>query len=159
MQVVEAVVPGSARDFIENELLGRMGITNFAWQNDVSGLPKAAAGSSMRSRDMIKWGMLVMNGGKWNDEQLVSEAFVEKATKRLHTNKQGVSYGYFWWRHDMEVDGMIYDCVSGRGAGGQFILMLPELNLIAVITAHNKGMGNMLRTFPDRVLKALMRKP
>ena len=47
MQVIEAVVPGSARAFIETELLGRLGITNFAWQNDVSGLPKSAAGSSI----------------------------------------------------------------------------------------------------------------
>ncbi|MHC4925557.1 MAG: serine hydrolase, partial [Planctomycetota bacterium] len=60
MQVVEAVVPGTARDFIETELLAKMGITNFAWQDDVSGLPKSAAGSSMRSRDMLKWGMVVM---------------------------------------------------------------------------------------------------
>jgi hypothetical protein len=46
MQVLEAVVPGGAREFIETELLGAMGIANFAWETDVSGLPKAAAGKS-----------------------------------------------------------------------------------------------------------------
>jgi CubicO group peptidase (beta-lactamase class C family) len=148
-------VPGSARDFIRDELLVKLGITNFAWQDDVSGLPKAAAGSSMRSRDMLKWGLLVMNGGKWNGEQLIPEAFLDKATSRLHTNQRGDSYGWFWWRHDMEVGDRKFDCISGRGAGGQFLLVLPELKLIAVITAHNKGMGSMLKTFPGRVLGAL----
>jgi len=156
MQVLEAVVPGSAREFIKTELLGKMGITNFAWQDDVSALPKSAAGSSMRSRDMIKWGILVTSGGKWNGEQLIPEAFVEKATSRLHTNAQGTSYGYFWWRHDMKVDDRRLDCKSGRGAGGQFILMLPELELIIVITAHNRGMGTALTTIPKRILPAFI---
>ena len=156
MQVIEAVVPGSARAFIETELLGRLGITNFAWQNDVSGLPKSAAGSSIRSRDMLKWGMLVANRGEWKGEQLIPADFVERAISRLHTNSQGTSYGFFWWRHDMEVGEQNFDCISGRGAGGQYIFILPELKLIAVITAHNKGMGGMLKTFPARVLPAFL---
>jgi CubicO group peptidase (beta-lactamase class C family) len=49
MQVLEAVVPGSAKDFIANELLAPMGIVDYAWQADLSGLPKSAAGSSFRS--------------------------------------------------------------------------------------------------------------
>ena len=154
MQVLEAVVPGTAREFIETKLLGKVGITNFGWQDDVSGLPKSAAGSSMRSRDMIKWGMLVMNEGRWNDQQLLPAEFVKRATERLHTNAQGTSYGYFWWRHYMQVGERKIDCISGRGAGGQFILMFPELDLIAVITAHNKGMGTMLKNFPEKVLPA-----
>ncbi len=156
MQVLEAVVPGAAREFIETELLGKLGITNFAWQDDVSGLPKSAAGSSMRSRDMLKWGILVANDGKWNGEQLIPKAFVKTATSRLHTNPQGPSYGYFWWRQDMEVGDRSFDCISGRGAGGQFILILPELDLVAVITSHSKGMGTMLKTIPKRVLTAFL---
>ena len=157
MQVLEAVVPGSARQFIETELLAKMGISNFAWQDDVSGLPKSAAGSSMRSRDMLKWGMLVSNGGTWGGEQLVPAEFVERATDRIHTNPQGTSYGYFWWRHDMQVGDRMYDCRSGRGAGGQFILMLPELELIIVVTAHQRGMGKMLSTLPRKLLPAFVR--
>lgn len=157
MQVLDAVVPGSARDFIETELLAKLGITNFAWQDDISGLPKSAAGSSMRSRDMLKWGMLVSNGGKWNGEQLIPAEFVQRATARINTNSRGTSYGYFWWRHDMQVGDRSYDCQSGRGAGGQFILLLPELDLIIVITAHQQGMGKMLSTVPKRILPAFTR--
>jgi len=156
MQVLEAVVAGSARKFIESELLGKMEIMNFAWQNDVSGYPKSAAGSSMCSRDMIKWGMLILNEGKWNSEQLIPTKFVRQATSRLHTNNSGTSYGFFWWRHNMEHAGKKYDCISGRGAGGQFIFVLPTLNLIGVVTAHNKGMGSMLKRFSQKAIPAFV---
>ena len=156
MQVLETVVPGSARKFIKEELLAKLGITNFAWQNDVSGLPKSAAGSSMRSRDMLKWGMLVSNAGKWQGEQLIPAEYVKQATDRIHTNPQGTSYGYFWWRHDMKIGERTYDCKSGRGAGGQFLLMLPELNLIIVVTAHQRGVGKMLSSLPKELLPAFV---
>ena len=156
MQVIETVVPGTAREFINRELLKPMGISNFGWQDDVSGLPKSAAGSSMRSRDMIKWGMLVQNGGEWDGEQLIPADFIQKATSRIHTNPQDTSYGFFWWRHNVEVNGKTYDMKSGRGAGGQFIMMIDELDLIIAVTSHTKGMGKMLNVAPERIIPAMI---
>lgn len=158
IQVIESVTPGSASDFIRSEMLGKMGITNYGWQSDVSGLPKSAAGSSMRSRDMLKWGILVMNGGVWKGEQLVPSAFVDQATSKVHTNAQGTSYGYFWWRHEVRVGDRVFDCKTGRGAGGQFLFLFPELDLIGVVTAHQKGMGDMLKVFPQKVLPGFLEK-
>lgn len=155
MQVIETVVPGTARGFVSKELLQPMGISNFGWQDDVSGLPKSAAGSSMRSRDMIKWGLLVQSGGQWDGEQLIPADFVKIATSKIHTNPQDTSYGFFWWRNSVDVDGKTYDMKSGRGAGGQFIMMIDELDLIIAITSHNKGMGGMLKTAPQRIIPAI----
>ncbi len=155
MQVIETVVPGTAREFINNELIRPLGISNYGWQDDISGLPKSAAGSSMRSRDMIKFGLLVQSGGQWDGEQLIPADFVQKATPRIHTNSQDTSYGYFWWRNDVNVDGKTYDLKSGRGAGGQFIMIIDELKLIIAITSHNKGMGKMLQTAPERIIPAI----
>lgn len=138
MQVLEAVVPGSAEDFIKTEVLGRLGISNYAWQPDVSGLPKAAAGSSFRSRDMLKFGLLIANQGKWNGEQLWPRDFLRQAVGPLYTNKVGHTYGYFWWGSEMKVAGKGHRCISARGAGGQFIFILPSLDLVVVVTSHNK---------------------
>ena len=158
MQVLEAVAPGGARAFIKKELFGKMGITNFAWENDVSGLPKAAAGCGLPSRDMLKWGMLVVAKGKWQGEQLIPAPFVERATSPITLSYGTSYYGFFWWLDDFKVDGTTYHCIEGRGAGGQFIFMFPELELIAVVTAHTKGMGNMLGTLPSRVVPAFVVK-
>jgi CubicO group peptidase (beta-lactamase class C family) len=87
---------------------------------------------------MLKLGLLVANGGKWNDEQLWSAKFIRKAVSPIYTNKVGHTYGYFWWGSEMEINGKKHRCISARGAGGQFIFILPTLDLVVVVTSHNK---------------------
>lgn len=158
MQVLEAVAPGGAKEFLQNELLKPMGITNYHWETAVSGLPKSAAGGSILSRDMLKFGMLIMNKGKWQGQQLIPEAYIARATSPLVHSYGTSNYGFFWWVEDFKVGGKTYHCVEGRGAGGQFIFMFPELDLIAVVTSHDKGMGKMLQTLPQRVIPAFVTK-
>ncbi|MFN0075647.1 MAG: serine hydrolase domain-containing protein [Prosthecobacter sp.] len=155
MQVLNAVVPGGAEEFIKTELLGRMSITQYHWEHAISGLPKSAAGSSILSRDMLKFGQLILNRGKWNGEQLIPEAYVTRATTPSQINEH---YGFFWWVDDFAVGGKTYHSFQGRGAGGQFIFMFPELDLVAVITSHNKGMGDTLQTLQQRILPAFVQK-
>ncbi len=155
MQVLNAVAPGGAEEFIKTELLGRIGITQYHWESAISGLPKSAAGSSILSRDMLKFGQLILNKGKWNGQQLIPEAYLVRATTPSQINEH---YGFFWWVEDFTVGGKTYHSVQGRGAGGQFIFMFPELDLIAVITSHNIGMGDMLKTLPQRIIPAFTQK-
>lgn len=156
MQVLEAVGPGGAKEFLQNELLKPLGITNYQWETAVSGLPKSAAGSSILSRDMLKFGMLIMSKGKWHGQQLIPEAYIARATSPLVLSYGTSHYGFFWWVEDFKVGEKTYHCVEGRGAGGQFIFMFPELDLITVITSHDKGMGNMLQTLPQRIIPAFV---
>lgn len=151
MQVINAVVPGGAQEFLKTELLGRLGITQYQWEPAISGLPKSAAGSAILSRDMVKFGQLILNKGQWNGEQLIPEAYLVRATTPSQVNKH---YGFFWWVDDYNVNGKNYHCIQGRGAGGQFIFMFPELDLVAVVTSHNKGMGDTLQTLPKRIIPA-----
>ena len=154
MQVLEAVVPGTAEDFIRKQLLKPMGITNYAWQEDLSGFPKSAAGSSLLSRDMIKMGLLTLNQGKWNGKQHLPKKFVKQATSPLVKTSPTNFYGYFWWYQDRQIKDKKYPCIQGRGAGGQFIFVFPTLELVAVATAHNQGMGKMLWQLPEVLILA-----
>jgi CubicO group peptidase (beta-lactamase class C family) len=154
MQVLNAVAPGGAEEFIKTELLGRMGITQYHWEHAISGLPKSSAGSSILSRDMVKFGQLILNKGKWNGQQLIPAAYLARATTPSQINEH---YGYFWWVDDLIIGGKTYHAIEGRGAGGQFIFMFPELDLIAVVTSHNKGMGDTLQTLPQRLIPAFER--
>lgn len=154
MQVLQAVVPGSADSFIRDELLKPMAISNYFWQEDLSGYPKSAAGSSFLSRDMLKMGLLTLNKGKWKGKQHLPAKFVEQATSALTHSYGDNSYGYFWWSQNQEIEGKKYPVVQGRGAGGQFIFMFPTRDLVVVATAHNKGMGTMLKELPPRLVPA-----
>lgn len=133
MQVIQAVIPGTAEDFIKKELLDKMGITNYGWGTDeVNGLPQSGSRTTMTSRDMVKWGTLAMNKGQWNGEQLVPEAFISKATSRiLLTGDDDVygggkdvfnqGYGYYWWSADLKYGNKSYFSRSAQGGGGQYI--------------------------------------
>tara|TARA_A100001015_G_scaffold87472_1_gene97248 strand:- start:720 stop:1463 length:744 start_codon:yes stop_codon:yes gene_type:complete len=157
MQVLEAVVPGTAEQFIRDHLLKPLGISNYNWQEDLSGYPKSAAGSSIRSRDMIKFGLLTLNLGRWNGKQLLPRAFVKKATSPLVQTNEENFYGYFWWHQTREVQGKKYPLIQGRGAGGQFIFVAPSIDLVVVATAHNQGMGKMLKELPENLIPAFIK--
>ena len=155
MQVLEAVVPGSAQAFLEKELLEKLNISQFHWPEDISGLPKSAAGSSMRSRDMMKWGLLVHQHGQFNGEQLIPAAFIKRATSALCAPSDTNSYGFFFWQHTALAGETQTTCITCRGAGGQFIFLFPKQAVVVVVTSHNKGMGPLLKTLPGRVLPLL----
>lgn len=148
MQVLEAVVPGSAEDFIQTELLDKLGIDNYFWREDFNGLPAGYSGARMTPRDMVKWGSLVLNKGRWGAEQLIPEEFIAKATSDLvhfgdldvysaGPNVTSPSYGYYWWQADMKVGDKSYFTTSAQGGGGQYIFVIDELDLIIVSTAHD----------------------
>lgn len=165
MHVLDAVVPGSANDFINNELFAKMGISVYGWQSDVVVVPKGYSGSSLTSRDMLKLGTLIINKGKWNDEQLISQEFMAKATSRYSYPKfdwipkeapiSRLSYGYFMWRTDMKVGDKFFDCKFAWGGGGQYILTLEELDLTVVITAHDRE-DRTLVLAPEVILAAFV---
>ena len=154
MQVLETVVPGSAEEFIQKELMGRMGITEYAWQEDTSGLPKSAAGSSFRSRDMLKIGMLIRDKGKWQGEQLIPQAFMERAVTPITLGWGTNYYGYFCWHRTLKHGEEEYPSIELRGALGQFVFIFPKQDVIVVATAH--GVMSMLKDIPARILPAFV---
>ncbi len=166
MQVINAVVPGTAKDFIKNELLDKMRIKNYGWRTAVSGLPESGWRTRFTSRDMIKWGTLAMNKGKWNGEQLIPEAYLKKATSRiLYTGDDDVygggkdvsnqGYGYFWWSGDLKVGNKSYFCTSAQGGNGQYIILIKELDLMVVITAHDND-NRTLQITAESILPAFI---
>ncbi len=162
MQVIEAVVPGTAEDFIKSELLDKLGITNYRWPTAVTGLPQAGSRTSMTSRDMVKWGVLAMNKGKWNGEQLVPEEFIARAINRIVRDSDddnfaddgsvsNIGYGYFWWQADMQAGDKSYFSTSAQGGSGQTIILIDELDLIVVTTVHRLE-NSVLRMTAERIL-------
>ncbi|WP_298337612.1 serine hydrolase [uncultured Erythrobacter sp.] len=146
MQVIDSVVPGSAENFIKTELLQKMGIAGYEWRIGLGGLPAGGWKSSFTSRDMLKFGTLAMSKGQWNGEQLIAEAYIAKATSRILYNGDdrifgggkdvsGQGYGYFWWSGDLRMGDKTYFASSAQGGGGQFIILIEELDLVVVTTA------------------------
>ncbi|MEA2011821.1 MAG: hypothetical protein U9O87_01860, partial [Verrucomicrobiota bacterium] len=80
-----------------------------------------------------------------NDEQWrkvewktnISKEWIDRATQAYcNINSPTHQYGYFWWGQDVEIGDKTYHVSSVRGAGGQFIFMIPELDLVVVFTSY-----------------------
>ena len=160
MTVIDAVVPGTAQEFIKNELLDKLGITNYSWDTHISGLPQAGWMVNMTSRDMLKWGSVVLNNGKWNGEQLIPEDYLAKATSALVKPTQDwmpetYRYGYFWYQTNVTVSDKSYDATFAWGGGGQRIIAVAELDLIIVITGHD-GEDTIMTEVSNTVLPAFV---
>jgi CubicO group peptidase (beta-lactamase class C family) len=170
MQVIEAVVPGAAKDFIKQELLDKLGITTYGWSmNKVTGLPESGWRTSLTSRAMVKLGQLAINRGRWNDEQLIPEEYITKAISRviytgddieLHYGGKDVSrqgYGYFWWNAELNYGNKNYFSTSAQGGGGQFIILIEDLDLMVVFTAHDND-TNYLQITAEHILPAFIER-
>ena len=140
MQVIDAVVPGSAKDFIKNEFFGKLAITNYKWRDDKSGLPIGDGELSMTSRDMLKLGVLVTDEGQWNGEQLLSADYLSKATSAITRatedwqEPETFFYGYLWYQTNVIVGDKSYDVKIAWGGGGNRVISVEALDLVVVIT-------------------------
>ncbi len=143
MTVIDAVVPGTAENFIKTELLDKLGITNYKWSTHISGLPQAGWRASLLSRDMLKLGNLVLNKGKLNGEQFISAEYLAKATSGIVKPTQDwmpkdYRYGYFWYQTLVKIGYKSYDTTFAWGGGGQRVIVIEELDLTIVISGHDR---------------------
>ena len=143
MTVIDAVVPGTAKEFIKTELLDKLGITNYKWSDHVSGLPQAGWRANIMSRDMLKLGHLVLNKGTLNGEQLISADYLSKATSGIVKPTEDwmpkdYRYGYFWYQTELKVGAKSYNASFAWGGGGQRIIVVDALDLTIVISGHDR---------------------
>jgi len=161
MHVLDSVVPESAKDFIKNEVLAKISIKNYDWMNDINGLPKGEQGSSFTSRDMIKFGQLLMSKGRWKDEQLISKAFIAQATngKTKPTEDwipDNYLYGYYWYQTEMKVGNKSYTVNFAWGAGEQYILTIEKLDMVITFTSNIRENATM-QIVKERILPAFVK--
>ena len=149
--------------FMDEKLFDPLGITNYINQSDdTRTTPYFGGGMLLTPRDMLKFGQLYLNEGVWKGQQIVSKNWIQQSFKK-HTHLQDVrdknAYGYLWCHDTYEVEGKTIATIEARGAGGQFIFILPELESVVVVTAGNfrNRKGNQSRElFRDYILPALL---
>ncbi|MDC8003894.1 serine hydrolase [Aureisphaera galaxeae] len=127
--------------YMDEKLFAPLGITNYINQTDDTGVtPYFGGGMLLTSRDLLKFGQLYLNKGQWNGTQIIPEAWVEESFQK-HVQLQDVRdknhYGYQWWHDTYEINGKAIATIEARGAGGQFIFIIPELDSVVVITSGN----------------------
>jgi CubicO group peptidase (beta-lactamase class C family) len=145
-----------ADKFAERYLFEPLGISDFYFVKYPDEIVQTGGGLFMRPRDMAKLGQVFLNGGRWKDKQIVSEAWVKASTtnhvdaKQIPPAAHGDGYGYQWWLGSSQVGDRVVKSYSARGRGGQFIFVLPEQQMVVVFTCP---VDNPLLFQPLEILK------
>jgi CubicO group peptidase (beta-lactamase class C family) len=105
----------------------------------------------LSTRDLARIGLLMLRGGEWNGQRLVPADWVQRSThvvvprEAMHPDKMKAnpfSYGYLWWIFDDDAaraGGPMHDGFTGLGAGGQFITVLPALDMVVAVKTKAPG--------------------
>ena len=99
----------------------------------VTGGGHSGAGMFISTEDMARFGLLFLNNGQWNNQQLLSKEWIELATTPSVPN---VNYGYMWWLNEKEGDrhweGVPEHVFYAAGFGGNFIVIDQQNGLVIV---------------------------
>lgn len=137
-EVVHKVSGLRADRFAEQNLFKPLGISDYLWLKYPNGVVQTGGGLYLRPRDMAKIGYLFLNGGRWQGKQIVSERWIRESTTQQAPDRE---YGYQWWLGRLRAGDRTVVTYGAQGRGGQFILVLPELQIVAVFTGWNDGNG------------------
>jgi CubicO group peptidase (beta-lactamase class C family) len=96
-----------------------------------NGLEKAYCCFNSNALDFARFGHLYLNDGRWKGQQIVDSSYVATSLK-ASLNEQ---YGYSWWLYNTEYKYPVF-CMSG--INGQYVINIPELNLVAVRLGHKE---------------------
>jgi CubicO group peptidase (beta-lactamase class C family) len=119
-------------EFGRQNLFSPLGIKDVIWPNDPQGYTHGFGNICLHPRDAAKIGYLWLNQGVWDGKQIVSKQWVQETSKTQINTGLGDNYSYGWWIS--EENGSV-SAVFAQGRGGQYIQLIPSLNIIIVITA------------------------
>jgi CubicO group peptidase (beta-lactamase class C family) len=137
--IIEKAAKMKLDDFAQKYLFEPLNIKSVLCLKDSTDFCHAGGGLSMLPVDVLKIRILVMNNGKWDNKQVVSEEWIKKLTTPYFSTSFDIGkYGYFCWIREMKIkEDKTTRVISAEGAGGQKLYIFPEYKLVVAFTERN----------------------
>ncbi|MFJ9173207.1 serine hydrolase domain-containing protein [Streptomyces sp. NPDC102360] len=140
-RMVERVTGRGLPEYLDERLFHPMGIDHAEWDRVSSGAAFGFHGLHLTTEAVAAFGQLLLDGGRWGDQQLVPREWVESATRK-HIDSEWVlggtnqddfafGYGYQFW--------MARHGYGGQGSYGQQCIVVPEHDLVVAVTAEGEA--------------------
>jgi CubicO group peptidase (beta-lactamase class C family) len=152
--VLTSATDTSACEYIHQHLLAPMGVVAEHWGRDPQGYFSGGYNFYATPRELAKFGLLYLHGGRWKGTQLVPAAWVQASMTNQVDAGAPYSYGYDFWLRDIAG----HHVAMAWGSGGQMIYIVKDLDLVVVMTTNTRDFAqdsfNGLSTVKDGVLPA-----
>jgi CubicO group peptidase (beta-lactamase class C family) len=151
---MDSVVKEPLELFMDKNLFQKLDISNYISQADLNGNPYFGGGMYLTPKDMLKFGELYLNHGKWNKKRILSKKWIESSFQNYRPLENTVDkngYGYLWWHNTYQNNEKSIASIEARGAGGQYIFVIPSLKTVVVITSGNYRNGKTQQ--PEKIFK------
>ena len=155
-------------DYLNERMFEPLGIKGATWEENPDGVNTGGWGLYLKTEDLAKAGLLMLNHGEWNGEQIVPADWIEAMTKAHIQSVQGTpnslefiptdddyinsdwvqGYGYQVWlcRHN---------AYRADGSDGQFIIVIPDVDAVVVLTANSESYQKEINLVWDYILPIL----
>jgi CubicO group peptidase (beta-lactamase class C family) len=141
-----------ALDFGEKHLFGPLGFAEVVWSG-LGGYSRGLYGILLTSRDMARFGYLYLKKGVWDQTAILLAGWVTASTSSHVTTGETSAfwknYGFNWWVCGF---GPYRGCYA-FGLAGQTICVVPDLDLVTVVTSAETAAFRPYRNFTDENLK------
>ena len=128
--IVSAAAHMSELEFGRKYLFEPLGIKDIVWPSDPQGITHGWGNSHFYPRDLAKIGYLYLHGGQWEGKQILSADWIRQSISKHADARPNVEYGYGWWLYNKQQPRSF----EANGRGGQKIIVLPEQDMIVVMT-------------------------
>ena len=173
---VQKVTGQKVVDYLETRLWQPLGIEKPFWQESPDGISTGGWGLFLRTEDLARMGLCLLNGGKFNGKQVIPAEWVAEMSKtQVPSVNAGINerkmkelvaehpeitywdadksdwvqgYGYQMWR-------CRHNAFRADGANGQYILVIPDKDAVVITTAHIQNMQQEINLIWDHLLPAL----
>lgn len=138
----------SLRSYAHLKFMKQIGIINAPWPDCLQGITNGGSALMLTTKEMALFGQLLLQKGKWNDEQLIPADYIEKASSWLVTAdpqeaRPPRGYGYLTW------SGIWQDkypkSYYASGSWGRYIIVIPELDAVVVLNPHEESMAKQMQ--------------
>ena len=131
--IIERSTGTSLSAYLSEKLWQPINATDQAeWMIDKQGgVEKAYCCINSNALDFARFGQLYLDKGNWNGVQLIDSSFVEAS---LSADLEA-HYGYSWWLYETQYKYPVY---TMRGVNGQYVIVVPALELVAVRLGHKR---------------------
>jgi len=158
--IVQQVTGQTLFDYLKPRIFDPLAITGMDWDKNGQGINLGMIGLRLHTEDLAKFGHMLLQNGKWNNRQLLPEAWVKEATSikiessdpnnKMPKDKNDWAQGYCYqmWRgrnNSVRLDGM----------AGQFVILFPDKDAVVVLTANARNTQAELNLVHNYLIPAI----